>query len=191
MPFLYRSFHVPQRAVIRIFGPSVKQHPDDLVHRLRMSRHKVHYSMHSDLRGLVHRIRIHSGRNRGKRNTPDSLLHRQLQRIPITVAQKLRLIMTSAVPDRPDRMNDILARKPIGSGDLRLARRASVQRAAFLQQLSPRCAVNRTVDATAAEQRVVGCVHDCGYEVDFCYIALYRSDNSIVLIHSSPSPRVI
>lgn len=79
-----------------------------------MGRDKVQSCMHSDLRRLIYRIRIHHGRNRGKRNALNPPIHRRLQRIPVAVVQKLRLIMTSAVPDRPDHMNDIFARKTIG-----------------------------------------------------------------------------
>ena len=57
-------------------------------------------------------------------------------------------------------MDDVLRRKAVAAGDLRLAGRATLQRTAFGQQFRPGGAVNRPVHAAAAEQGFVGRVDD-------------------------------
>ena len=57
-------------------------------------------------------------------------------------------------------MNDPSRRKPVASGDASFARRAATDAAAFFQKLSARSAVDGTVHALAAQERVVGSVDD-------------------------------
>ena len=57
------------------------------------------------------------------------------------------------MPDRADGMNHMPGRKPIPRSDFGVAGLAAMERAAFGEQLGPGRAVDRTIDATAAEHR--------------------------------------
>lgn len=59
---------------------------------------------------------------------------------------------SAAMPDRADGMNHVFGRQPITAGDLGIAGVAATERATFLQQFGPRCAVDGAVDATATQQ---------------------------------------
>ena len=78
------------------------------------------------------------------------------------IARRQRFILAavSPVPDRPDGMNHMSCRKPITFGDFCISGRTAVEGAAFGEKLGSGRAVDRAVDATAAEQRRVGGVDD-------------------------------
>jgi len=57
-------------------------------------------------------------------------------------------------------MNDMPCRQTVSTGDLSSSGFAAVQRTAFRQKLRPGRAVDRTIDAAAAEQRRIGGVDD-------------------------------
>jgi hypothetical protein len=50
--------------------------------------------------------------------------------------------------------------QPVARRRLRLAGPAAAEPSALLEELRPCCTVDRAVDAAAAEQRAVRCVHD-------------------------------
>ena len=60
----------------------------------------------------------------------------------------------------PDRMDHMPRRQPISAGDLGIAGRATIERAAFGEQFGPGRAMDRAIDAAAAEQRRVRGVDD-------------------------------
>ena len=81
-------------------------------------------------------------------------------RAAIAGGKRLILARASAIPDRADGMNHMPRRQAIASGDFGVAGLAAVQRAAFGQQLRPGRAMDRAIDAAAAEQRRVRGVDD-------------------------------
>src|SRR5262249_11728909 len=85
---------------------------------------------------------------------------REGEAAPVARREQLGLAASSAVPHRPDRVDHALRREAVAACDLRVSGGAAAERAAFAQQLGPRCAVNRTVDPAASEKRVVRCVDD-------------------------------
>ena len=64
------------------------------------------------------------------------------------------------MPDRAYGVNHMPGRKPVASGDFGVAGVAAVQAVAFGEQLRPGRAMDRAVDTTAAEQRLIGGVDD-------------------------------
>ena len=66
----------------------------------------------------------------------------------------------AAVPDRTDGMNHMPRRQPVSPGDFGAAGLAAMERAAFGEQLGPRRAMDRAIDAAPAEQGRVGGVDD-------------------------------
>ncbi len=78
------------------------------------------------------------------------------------IARRKRLIfaVAAAVPDGSDGVDHMPRRQPIALGDLGVAGLATIQHAAFDRELRPGCAMNRAVDAAAAEQRRIGGVDD-------------------------------
>jgi len=68
--------------------------------------------------------------------------------------------LATAVPDRADGMNDIPRRKLIALGDLGVAGCAAAKRAAFGKQFRSRGAMDRAIDAAAAQQRRIRGIDD-------------------------------
>jgi hypothetical protein len=88
------------------------------------------------------------------------MLVTQRDRTAIARSQKLGLAAVAALPDRPHRVNHVARRQPIALGDLGLARLAAMEHAAFHDEVRPRGAVDRAIDAATAEQRRIRGVDD-------------------------------
>ncbi len=84
----------------------------------------------------------------------------ECDRPAITGSQRGCLAMLAALPDRADGMNHMLRGEPITSGDLDVAGRAAIQRAAFGEEFGARSAMDRAVNAAATEQRCIRSVDD-------------------------------
>ncbi len=62
----------------------------------------------------------------------------------------------ATAPDRTDRVDHVTCLQPVAAGDLGFTRRAAAQGAAFGEKFGPGSAVDRAIDATAAQQAFVG-----------------------------------
>jgi hypothetical protein len=83
------------------------------------------------------------------------------KRDPIARGEKLvALRLPPAAPHRTDGMNDMARGKTVALGDLGVAGVAAVESAALGEQLGARRAMDRAIDATAAEQRTIRGVDD-------------------------------
>ncbi len=85
---------------------------------------------------------------------------REPEAVAVARCQQLRLAVSSAPPDRPDSVDHMLRRQPVAARDPRFTRWTSPDRAALLEQLRTRCAMNRAIDPASAEQRFVRSVDD-------------------------------
>src|SRR3989338_3275952 len=110
--------------------------------------------------GRFHRIAVDAGADARERNGMRAVIGGKPQQIAVAGSQQLRLALRTAAPHRPDRVDHESRRQAIAFGELRLARLAAAQQAAFLQQLRAGGAVDRPVHAPAAEQRGVGGIDD-------------------------------
>jgi hypothetical protein len=113
-----------------------------------------------DRRGPFRRKTVDAGRDRGKGHRPRAVRRRQFERAAIAGCEQAVLARRPAAPDRADRVDDESPLQPVAAGDLRLARGAAAEPAAFREQARPGGAMDRPVDAAAAEQRLVGGVDD-------------------------------
>ena len=77
----------------------------------------------------------------------------QLDGAGVAGGQRVVLALVAAIPDRADGMDHMPRRQPITSGDLGAAGLAAIERAAFGEKLRPGRAMDRAIDAAAAEQR--------------------------------------
>ena len=84
----------------------------------------------------------------------------QFKRAAIAGGEQFILARVAAVPDRTDGMDHVPGRQPISAGDFGIAGRAAIQRAAFGKQFGPGRAMDRAIDAAAAEQRRIRGVDD-------------------------------
>ena len=107
------------------------------------------------MRGLIQGIAIHTGANRRKRDRPKFPFIDDLEAAAVAARQQVRLSLAAAVPDRPNSVDHVLGRQVITSGDLRIAGFAAPQGAARLEQPGTCGTVNRTINPSAAEQRIV------------------------------------
>ena len=78
----------------------------------------------------------------------------------ITGRKQRVLAMAAAIPDRTDRMDHMLRRKPVALCDSGVSRRAAAKGTAFGQKLSSRGAMDGTIDAAPAKERRVCGVDD-------------------------------
>jgi len=93
--------------------------------------------------------------------------------------ERLGFLPPAALPDRADRVDHVPGRQPVAGGRLRLARTAAAEPTALLEQLGTGGAVNRAVDAAAAEQRAVGSVDD-RVDILLCDVSERRLDHEAV-----------
>ena len=92
--------------LVNIVTPENEDHLLDIF----VVREKFSRGFYSNQCRLLDRIAISAATDRRKRNRRDSVFHCDVQRIAITVCQRLSLAIFSAPPDRPDGVND----KPSG-----------------------------------------------------------------------------
>jgi len=85
----------------------------------------------------------------------DPVRERELQALPVTGGEELRLTARPAVPDGADGVDHVFRRQAIAAGDLRVAGRAAAERAALAQQLRARRAMDGAVDPPPPPSRVV------------------------------------
>jgi hypothetical protein len=94
----------------------------------------------------------------------------QRDRAAITGGEQIIFAVAAAIPNRTNRVNHVPGFETIPFGDLGIARRATMQRTAFGQQLRPRGPMNRAIDPTAAQQRRISGVDD-GVNAERCNIS--------------------
>lgn len=89
------------------------------------------------------------------------------------------------MPNRSNSVDHMLGRQVITSGDLRISGFTAFQGAAFHEKLGTRRTMNRTINATAAEQRVVRRVNDCidreGGDVTLENLDSFAHDSHLIL----------
>ena len=84
----------------------------------------------------------------------------ELDRAGITPRQRLIFACVAAGPDRTDSMNHVPRPQPVSQGDFGAAGLATMEGAAFREQLGPGRAMDRAIDAAAAQQRGICRVDD-------------------------------
>ena len=115
---------------------------------------------HCDLGGQRDREGVDPAADRREGDRPRPGFHGELQRAAITRGQQLRLAVLAAVPHRADGVDHVARRQVVAAGQSDLAGRTAAERPALLEQLRAGGAVDRAVDASAAEQRRVRGVDD-------------------------------
>jgi hypothetical protein len=98
--------------------------------------------------------------NRGKRDRGKAVVAAQFDGAAVARSKLRVLVARTTVPDGADSMDYMPRGKQITFGDFGAAGLAAMERAAFGQQFGPGRAMDRTIDAAAAEQRRVGGVDD-------------------------------
>src|SRR5439155_14444934 len=114
----------------------------------------------SDSRGAFAGESIGAGADAWKSNRANRMFGCESQGIAIAARQQLVLVMFAAVPNRTHRVDHPFGGQLVTFGDFGFAGRTAVEFAAFLQQLRSRGAVNSAVNSSAAQQRLVGRIHD-------------------------------
>ena len=127
---------------------------------------------------LVEWIAIDAATDRRKRDRPHVIFPCQSERALITRGEQRRFAPAAAVPDGAHRVNHVARRQSIAARDARLAGRAAAERAAFGQQFRSGRAVDRTVDAAAAQQRRIGRVDD-RVDVEPGDVDILRGDDGV------------
>ena len=103
---------------------------------------------------------VDAGGNRGKSQGGKRVGLTEFEGAAIAGSEQLVLAIVAALPDRPDRVNHVLRRQPVPSGDFGVAGRTAVERAAFGKQLRTGGAMDRAIDAAPAKERRIRGVDD-------------------------------
>jgi hypothetical protein len=114
-------------------------------------RQRVDHCGDGDMHRIIRRVVVDAAADRRKRNAFEVRVLRQVERAPVARREQFRLAVPAAVPYRPDRVNHVLGRQLVTTGDFRVAGRAAAECLAFAQQFAACCAVNRAVDAATAQ----------------------------------------
>ena len=167
--------------IIDVFGNVREQLLADLIRRFvkydDIDRHfvfkkKVADDVDSNLQSLILRISVHARRDKRESNRFTAPLLRKRQRLTIAGFKQGLFAVFAVVIDRTDGMYDIFRRQMITTRDLRLAGLTTAKRSALGKQARTCGTVNRTVNTSTAEQRLV-CGIDNGIHLHFCYIVSY------------------
>ena len=113
-----------------------------------------------DLSRKLRRIAVDAARDRREGERARAELRGHLERAPVARRQQLGLALSAPAPDRPDRVDDPPCRQPSAGRRLRVADAAAAQEPALLENRVTAGAVDRPVDAAAAEQARVRRVDD-------------------------------
>jgi hypothetical protein len=114
-----------------------------------------------DARGQIRRKTIDASRDGWKRKRHQTMTRAEINRGAIARRQQFVLAMIAAVPHRPDSVDHMLRRKPIGARDLYLTGLAPAEFFTFRAQLGAGRAMDGAVNTTAAKQCAVRRVDDC------------------------------
>ena len=124
-----------------------------------------------NLSRLVEGIAVDSSRDRRKGDRGEAVALGQLQAAAVGAGQQVILVLGAALPDRPDRVDDVARLERKTGGDARAAGRTAADGRAGRGQFRPRGAVNRATDTAAGRQVLVGRV-DNGDNVELRNVAL-------------------
>src|SRR5882724_361188 len=149
-----------QQLAIRLVNIFAPENEDRVVNFVVVCEEFSH-CFYGNLRGFLDRVAVRAATDRRKRYRPDSVFHRDLQRVAITICQRLRLSMFSAAPDRSDGVDHKAGGQMISTSDFRFARWTTAQGATFGEQFRAGSAVNFPIDSSSAEERRVRRVHNC------------------------------
>jgi hypothetical protein len=143
---------VQPRAVV---GEATKDNAADSRRRLQLADD----GLDRDISGAIGRKAVDAGGDGGKGNRRQAVGLTEFYRAAIARGQRLVLAF-AAVPDRSDGVNDMPRRKFVALGDLGAASFAAMKRAAFGEQFGSGGAMDRAIDAAAAQQRGIRGVDD-------------------------------
>jgi hypothetical protein len=113
-----------------------------------------------NLRRAIDGETVDTGGDGGKGNRSKAVGLTEFDRAGVARGQRLIFPPVTAVPDRADGVDDMPRRQPMAGRDFGVTGFAAIEGTAFGQEFGAGGAVNRAVDATAAEQRRVGGVDD-------------------------------
>ena len=140
---------------------------------------------HSDFRRKLLRKPVCACRYGGKRDSLGLAGGGQSHRLPIAACQKAAFIRISALPNRPDGMDQEFSRQAVASGNARLSCRAPAKLFAICQEFRSRFEMNRSIHASAAKQRLVRSVYN-DVDLEFRDIAVDKL-NFARFSHLSPN----
>jgi hypothetical protein len=120
----------------------------------------VRYRGNRNLRRAIGGETVDTGGNGGKGNRSQAMGLAEFDRTGVARGQRLIFAPATAVPNRADGVDDMPRRQPMAGRDFGVTGLATIEGSAFGQEFGAGSAVNRAIDATAAEQRRVGGVDD-------------------------------
>jgi len=130
-------------------GKAAKCHVGDV----RCRGQRLGDGSNSDTGRAVGGKTIDASGNRRKSHRGNAVFPTELDRAAVAGSEQTILTAAAAIPDRPNRMDDVFGLEAITLGDLGVTDLAAVQHTAFEFEFSAGGAMNSTIDAAATEQR--------------------------------------
>ena len=140
-----------------VFAPKRKDQIVDLI----VIRQEFSGCCDGDLCRVQDRKAIRAATDRGKRDGPNFVFNRDLQRVAITIREDFRFAATTSHPERADGVDDKTRRQIVSASEFRFAGLATAKCLTFRKKLRSRSAMNCTVNSAAAQQGRVGRVDNC------------------------------
>ena len=143
-----------------IRGRRRKAAQDDVSNAARFPRQFRSDHANRDARGPIGRKTVNPGGYGRKRDRYEPVRGGEIKGGAIARGQQFVLPLAAAAPDRADRMDHMLGRKPVAACDLGAAGFAAAKRSAFGKQLRSGGAMNGPIHPAAAEQRAIRRIDD-------------------------------
>jgi hypothetical protein len=131
-----------------IFGEAAEDNaPDPRRRHQRIRRHG-----YRDVSRAIGGETVDAGGNRGEGDRSNAMSLAEFDGAAIARRQGLVFALAPTVPDRAHGMDHMPRRQPIPLGDLGIAGRTAMERAAFGQKLRPGRAMDRAIDTAPTKQ---------------------------------------
>jgi len=111
-------------------------------------------------RGAIRREAVNTGRDSRESDRGEPMLGGKFERRAIAGCQQLLFVVAAAASHRPDGVDHMLGRQPIAACDFHGSGVTAAERPARGEQFRSGGAMDRAVDAAAAEQGAVGRIDD-------------------------------
>jgi len=142
-----------------IFGEAAEDNASDPGRR----RQRIRRHGYRDVSRAIGGETVDAGGNRGEGDRSNAMSLAEFDGAAIARRQCLVFALAPAMPDRADGMDHMPRQQPISLGDLGVAGRTAMERAALGQKLGPGRAMDRAIDTAPTKQ---GGVRGVDYSVN-------------------------
>ena|SRR5882762_9143624 len=139
-----------------VVGEATKDHPRQRWRRGQRFSNGLYCNASRTISGET----IDAGGNCGVRDRAEAVGLAEMKSTAVAGGEQFILVLMAAMPDWSDGMNHVFGGEPVALRDLCVTGLAAIKSLALVIKLRPGGAMDRAIDATAAEKRCIGGVDD-------------------------------